>query len=105
MYLRNKSTNRSVRLKTINANYDSNTDTNEIEAFYPGGNSGAYTMIVEHEDYGEISDTQEDIKIGPAITEVILLEGSLVGGSLITIIGENLDDGVTVYLNHQKCKY
>lgn len=81
VYLRNKSNQRRVRMKTRSCNYDPTTGDNTVTVWYPGCTSGKWDLVVEHDDFGEISDTEEEISVGPEIESVSPLEGSLYGGT------------------------
>ena len=81
VYLRNKTNQRRVRMKTRRCNYDPSTGDNTVTVWYPGCTSGKWDLVVEHDDFGEISDTEEEISVGPEIESVSPLEGSLYGGT------------------------
>lgn len=59
---------------------------NQIKVRYPGGYIGEYTLIVKHSKYGTVADTSS-FRIGAKITSVSPLQGSLAGGTLVTVKG------------------
>lgn len=65
-------------------------DKNVIKVRYPGGYIGDYTLIVKHAKYGTVADTSQ-FRIGAKITSVSPLQGSLAGGTLVTVTGEDFD--------------
>lgn len=67
--------------------------------FYPGTNSGLYNLVVEHANQGEISESQEQVIVGPQITSVGPMEGSLYGSTRVVVRGRNFESGNIVYFN------
>ena len=63
-------------------------DTNTITVRYPGANQGAYTVKVTHADHGILTNDQA-FSVGAKITNITPIQGSLNGGTTITITGEN----------------
>ena len=104
VYLRHSVTKRRVRMKARGCEYDSETGDNKVKVWYPGCTSGKWNLVIEHDDFGEISETDEEMSVGPEIEEVSPLEGSLYGGTLMTVKGQNFEEGVVVMLNRMKCQ-
>lgn len=68
--MKNKKTGRRVRMRTNRCRYNKQTKENTIDVYYPGCSSGKYSLIVEHEEYGQVNEVEEDIDVGPEIKSV-----------------------------------
>ena len=89
VYLQNQRNNERVRMKTRECNYDPTTGDNTLKVWYPGCTSGKWKLFVEHDDFGELSESEDEIDVGPEIHSVSPLEGSLYGGTPLTINGKD----------------
>ena len=63
-------------------------NTHTVTVRYPGANQGAYTVKLTHADHGILTNDQA-FNVGAKITAITPNEGSLAGGTTITITGEN----------------
>lgn len=86
-------------MRARDCTYDAGTGINEVDVFYPGTSSGVYNLVVEHKHHGEVSETQQEITVGPKIESVGPMEGSLYGGTRIIVSGRNFESGNQVYFN------
>ena len=80
------SANHVIRMRTFQQSYTLNTNTLKVK--YPGGKIGDYTLVVDHDDKGTLSNGSQSFRVGAKITSISAVEGSLNGGTEITITGE-----------------
>ncbi len=76
---------------------------NQIKVRFPGGYLGDYTLHVSHTKYGKLEQATP-FRIGATITSILPREGSLAGGTLITVTGTDFDPkGSAVYFGRSLC--
>lgn len=63
-------------------------NTHTITVRYPGADKGTYTVKVTHSEQGTLTEDQT-LSVGAKITVISPTEGSLNGGTTVTITGEN----------------
>ena len=83
--------------------YDPQSGENTLTVQFPGSVSGYYMLYVIHQRYGFISTINEQLHVGPVISGVSTLEGSLYGGTRVTISGTNFEQGCQIYINFDPC--
>lgn len=67
-------------------------DAKSIKVKFPGARSGDYHIQLESVQHGRIQSDVLALKVHGSITSVSPLEGSIYGGTLVTITGENFSD-------------
>jgi hypothetical protein len=65
---------------------------NSVKIKFPGAVSGDYHIQLVSEQHGRINSDPLALKVHGSITNVSPLQGSMFGGTLVTITGENFSD-------------
>jgi hypothetical protein len=68
-----------------------------INVKFPGAVSGSYALSVSSNAYGRLFSDLLTLDVHSIVTSVSPTSGSIYGGTLITIIGENFSDDVITY--------
>jgi len=68
--------------------------TKTILVKFPGARSGNYTIIVKSNDHGIIDTDAFNLTVTGLITGFSPSSGSIYGGTIITITGENFSDNI-----------
>lgn len=70
------------------------TPTKTILVKFPGARSGNYTVFVKSVDHGFIDTDAYNITVIGQVTNISPTYGSIYGGTIITITGENFSDNI-----------
>ena len=71
-------------------------DANSLSATSPAGSVGAADVVVTNPDQSSATSAGAFSYLPPVITSIVPEEGPTAGGTLVTITGENFQDGATV---------
>jgi hypothetical protein len=70
-------------------------DAMSIDVKFPGALSGSYALSVTSTTYGKLSSDLLTLDVHSTVTSVQPTSGSIYGGTLMTILGENFSDVIT----------
>lgn len=101
VYLEKDGNGHIIRMKPSNCVYANAVHT--ITVHFPGGPVGAYTLNVFHALYGLVAMKTAKLRIGPTVTGMDPISGSLYGGTLITIAGENFEASDSIKFQNSPC--
>lgn len=66
--------------------------TKSIKVKFPGAPSGDYYIMLSSKQYGRLNSDLLKLKVHSTITSIFPLSGSMYGGALVTITGENFSN-------------
>ena len=66
-----------------------------IDVKFPGAYSGSYALRITSTTYGRLSSDLLTLDVHSTVTSVQPTSGSIYGGTLMTILGENFSDVIT----------
>jgi hypothetical protein len=64
-------------------------------AMFGGAYSGQFQISIRHKDYGLVDTEGLILDVSATVTSYTPMEGSIYGGTLLTIIGTNFGDAFT----------
>lgn len=91
IYLKHTQGSVKINMKPNTCTYDAQTSTHSFVVHYPGGTVGVYNLYVFHTVYGLIVLETSTIRLGPTIFSISPAEGSLYGGTMLTITGQHFE--------------